>query len=234
MVHADQEREVEFETKSEKSINVGFSAAVLSLLPFGVGGKRKAQVTHRYEIKEVETQTLYPSRAFIRQSVHQPQVLKYLASQGYRKSVYMVVGIKVAYGAHVSHETKREFGGELGGTMPGAVVGIPLDIGAKIGAKKANWKIEKKQVSSSFVFAYRLREVRYFKKDGSITDLQFTKGAQLHNLYAEAPEVCFKEARYYGEQNEIDVEGIVGEDYEEEKFDTVLIDGCIMVTEQTV
>jgi hypothetical protein len=232
-IHSDTEREVEFEIKSTRGFDIGFSATVLSKLPFEIGGKRKTTITHRYKIKEVEIQTFYPSRAFIRQSVLEAQVLQYLAAHGYRKSIYMVVGIKIAHGAHVFHGRTKEIGGTLGGTVPGAAVGIPLDLGSHIRGEVGKHRKETKEVVSSFVFAYRLREIRYFKKDGTITDVNFTKGAQLHSLYSTLELVVGeKEVKYCGCMDEIDVEEMASEDYEDDDVDS---NGCVMVTaERTI
>jgi hypothetical protein len=34
---------------------------------------------------------------------------------------------------------------------------------------------------------------------------------------------------YLGSENEIEIDGIAGEDFEEDEHDTVIVDGCIMV-----
>ena len=43
-------------------------------------------------------------------------------------------------------------------------IGIPVDLGAKFRKGGTNLTYEGKQIPDSFVFAYRLREIRYFKK----------------------------------------------------------------------
>ena len=114
--------------------------------------------------------------------------------------------------------TKRnsERGGGLSGCVPGALTGIPVDFGAKLKHNGINQRYERKTIPSSFVFAYRLREVRYFKKDNSTRDIDFTKGAELHDLYGHSyvpSQAGVDEETYFGTEDEIDVDGIFGEGF---------------------
>jgi hypothetical protein len=149
----------------------------------------------------------------------------------------MIVGIRVGFNAEFTHQRKYERGGHLNGCIPGAVNGISLDVGGKFKLSGNDEIYERKSIPSTFVFAYRLREVRYFKKDNSTTDMEFTKGATLHDLdgsrYASvSPSVT--DTSYLGNDDEIEIDGIAGEDFEEDEEDTVIVDGCIMVDSVTV
>lgn len=230
------EKNVVFRKQADSSFGLGLSAAVLSLLPFGFAGDRQKDRTHQYEIEKVEGRTFLPSYEYVQRSVLQPEVLDYLARHRYRKSLYMIVGIKIGYNAEIIHERKYKRGGGLNVSIPGAMTGVPLDLGANLKQKAINHRYEKKSIPNSFVFAYRLREVRYFKKDNSITDVEFTKGAELHDLNGKVGHVAlqarFKDKTYLGTEDEIDVDGIVGEDYEEDEYDAMIVDGCIMIGPQ--
>jgi hypothetical protein len=82
------------------------------------------------------------------------------------------------------------------------------------------------------VFAYRLREIRYWKKTKTWKDLAFTRGAELahlgsgENIAAIVPE---PEVKYVGTDDDIDIEGIAGMDFIEDEEDTQFEDGCIIV-----
>ena len=219
-VEAQTERNVVFQKNSENGFGVGLSAAVFSILPCGIGGNTNKGTTHRYEINKVERRMFRPSRKYVQQSVQQPEVLEYLARNRYRKSLFMIVGIKVGFNAHVFHQRKLGRGAHLSGSIPGAVTGVPVDLGTSIRHDTIDQSYERKVIPTAFVFAYRLREIRYFKKDNSATDTDFTKGAELHcldddrNTFVQPDP---KEQNYLGTVDEIDIDGIVGEDFEEDE-----------------
>ena len=226
------ENDVIFEKGKTSSFQLGLSAAVLSILPFGIKGQTPKNNSHRYQVERVEGRMFLPNREYIKKSVLQPEVLSYLARHGYRKSLYMVVGIKVGFNAEIIHQRKRKFVGRLKCFVPAALTSIPVDFRAKIGFETTDGRYEKKRIPGAFVFAYRLREVRYSKKDNVTTDVEFTKGADLHSLYGNSFHLSrnsFKEVKYLGTGDEIDIDGIFGEDFHDDIPNTSIIDGCIMV-----
>jgi hypothetical protein len=109
------EHNVISQTHADSSFDIGLSAAVLSLLPFGLAGDKNRNTTYRYEIKKVEGRMFLPSPEYVSRSVLQPEVLHYLARHRYRKSLYMIVGIRVGFNAEFTHERKYKRGGHLNG-----------------------------------------------------------------------------------------------------------------------
>src|SRR5205814_4242980 len=180
------ENNVVFEKHEGSNFQIGLSAAVLSMLPFGISVKTPKNDNHRYQVERVEGRMFLPSREYIKRSVLQPEVLSYLARNGYRKSLYMIVGIKVGFNAEIIHQRKHKFGGRLKCSVPAALMGIPVDFGAKIALQATDGRYERKRIPSAFVFAYRLREVRYSKRDDVTRDVEFTKGADLHSFYGNS------------------------------------------------
>ena len=234
VVDSGTKRDYVFRKQREREFGIGFSAAVLSLLPFGLQGDKERKTTHHFRIKTVEESMFLPSPEYVQKSVLQAEVLKYLAQHRYRKSLYMIVGIRVGCDAEVIHERKLGNGGKLSVAAPGSLTGIPVDFGAEIKAKSVDDYYERKHIPSSFVFAYRLREIRYFKKNDLIRDSVFTKGAELHDLHAKSviPTLTLAGdtiAPYLGTPNEIDIDNIAGSDFEEDEDDSMIVDGCVMV-----
>ena len=158
---------VVFERRTGRSYSAGFSVSVMSLLPFSLAGRRSESQTHRYEIEKVEERMFVPSENYVRQSMLQAEVLHYLAKYRYRKSIYMVVGTKVAIGGKISYTTEYDGDANLAATLPGVAVGIPAEVGGKISAGMLNHRNEQKEITGAFVFAYRLREIRIHKRRGS-------------------------------------------------------------------
>lgn len=214
-----------------KNAGLGFSAAVLSILPFEIYGDSQGGTTHHYKIKKVEEHVFRPSRLYVQESVQQPDIHDFLAKRNYRKAVYMIVGVRIGCDAVVIHERNKERGGKFNATAPGFATGIPVDLGVKIHAKRSKDSSQRERLPNSFVFAYRLREVRYFKKTKSAKDFDYTKDADLHDISTNkiTPLPVVPETKYIGSVDEIEIDGIAGVDFEEDEHDTEIVDGCIIV-----
>jgi hypothetical protein len=228
------EKDTIFQTSSQNNLNIGFSASVSQLLPFTIAGGKRSSTNHRYEIQKVESQIFYPTQTYVRNTVAQPQVLKYLAEHKYHKSLFMIVGIKVGYDGQITQETKRKSGPQFNISVPSSLTGIiPLDFGAKFRIVRGIKRYQQK-VLPSFVFAYRLREIRYFKRDGSTRQTEYTKGAVLHGLDSDislvAEQTGDHEPNFLGVEDEIEIQGLAGEDFAEDEDDSMIIDGFIMVS----
>jgi len=225
-------KDVQFQKEITRGFGLGFSATVLSLLPFGVGGDTEKGTTHRFEIKKVEEKLFDPSLDYVQKSVLQPDVLAYLAKNNYRKAVYMIVGIRIGHDATISHGKNTKVGGNINATVPGAVIGVPLEIGANAKASRDNKTHQQESIPNDFVFAYRLREVRYSKKAQSATSSLYTKAAELHDANAPRPPSQIQKTApsFSWTANEIVVDGIAGKDFSMTPGEGLkVVDGCIMI-----
>jgi len=234
VIDSGTKKDYVFRKQHEREFGIGFSAAVLSLLPFGLEGDKDRKTTHHFRIKSVEECMFLPSYEYVQKSVLQEQVLNYLAQHRYRKALYMIVGIRVGCDAEIIHERKLGNGGKLSAAVPGSLTGIPVDFGAEVKGKSLDDYFERKHIPSSFVFAYRLREIRYFKKSSLIKNTEFTKGAELHDLHSTSvgptlTPAAQMTASYLGTPDDIDIDGIAGFDFEEDEDDSMIIDDCTMV-----
>ena len=144
----------------------------------------------------------------------------------------MIVGIKIGLNARITHSKNNAFKTGIDATIPGALTGIPVDLTGEFGMQSMGSRYEQKCVHAAFVFAYRLREVRYFKADGLTTDTEYTKGAELHDLNTPrnySPSPGLQEPTYSGVEDEIEIEGLACEDYEEDDFGSEVLDNCILI-----
>jgi hypothetical protein len=163
-------------------------------------------------------------------------VLSYLARHRYRKSLYMIVGIKIGLNAEITHHREHTTRGWLKAFIPGALIGAPVDVGAQAKGSVIEQRYEKIKIPTSFVFAYRLREVRYFKKSNFIENLEYTKGADLHDLYGKSRVIehfTDENVTYQGADEEIEIDGIFEEDFEENEHDTLIVDGSFMINSKS-
>ena len=178
-----QMEDVVFHKKIERSAGLSFSTTVLSLLPFGIATDTKNNMSYKYEIKRVDEKVFRPSPLYVQKSMLQPEVLGYLAERRYRQSVYMIVGIRIGRDAKITNGHEVEAGGDVDITVPGAATGIPVDLSAGVHVRRAEEMGQRRHIPDSFVFAYRLREIRYRKKKGTWEATQYTTGAELAHLH---------------------------------------------------
>ena len=67
---------------------------------------------------------------------------------------------------------------------------------------------------------------------GLIDHQEFTKGADLHDLHGRHIPVSIKPPTstvVVGIEDEIEIDGISGADFEEDEDDSMIIDGCVVV-----
>ncbi len=120
---------------------------------------------------------------YIRSCVEDENVQSFFEGSRFKKSVFMIMGLKVAKNARVTRDVEgsKEIVAKM--MVDGAAVGMQVKVGpqAEIKAQKresTEWRGEK-----SFVFAYRLRKITC--KQGKIVEnTEFNKGAFL-DLWSE-------------------------------------------------
>lgn len=119
-------------------------------------------------------------RRYLEQTVlGDPSVLAYLrASRLGRNSIYMITGVKIVRGAQVKETIERGFGGDTEVGVDATMVGVPVSVGPKLEASKENKREISFSGSSDFVFAYRLRKIRY-REGKPLKQDEYVNGALL-------------------------------------------------------
>ena len=218
------EEDIKFTKEIHDAADLGFSKNVLSRLHFAIGGDGTG---HEWEIKRVDEKFFLPSREYVQQSVFrlQQDVLEDLAKNSCRKSLYMIVGVRICRDATPAHTTPPEIEGNLKATVPFAPTGVRGVLARILPGIKC------RSIPDSFVFAYRLREVCYYvKKTDANKGEGYTKSANLHNRGKVVQRSSTRAPTDLGTVGEIEVEGISGEDFRGDQHDIrKTIDGCIMV-----
>ena len=141
----------------------------------------------------------------------------------------------MAFDSEITHSQQREHAGGIKATVPGSLVGIPLDLGADTRLENDKRFTQKMHLSNAFVFAYRLRKIRYSRSRAAARAIEYPKG----NLYQfggpdpaprkETTSETNPDIIYKGVQNEIGRVSVPDFDYEEDEADTRIVDGCIIV-----
>ncbi|KAL8658672.1 MAG: hypothetical protein Q9226_000842 [Calogaya cf. arnoldii] len=129
-----------------------------------------------YQFDRLETQTFWPTEEYVKASVASKPVQDFLKSKKFFHNVYMVTSIKIAHGANISRSAIRNHGvfAQLG--VDGTTAGIPISAGPQGNLEWGTSKTSSFDRESGFVFAFRLREVRYTTRRG-LKQSEFVKGA---------------------------------------------------------
>ena len=129
-----------------------------------------------YAFDRVETRFFTPDKVYIEDSMSSPEVREFIKRSKFRANVYMITGIKIAIGASVMSTKMRQRGINVQLGMDGTAIGAPLAIGPDVDVSSSRTQGVFFDGASDFVFAFRLREIFYSKKQGTI-DRGFNKGA---------------------------------------------------------
>ncbi|KAL9136861.1 MAG: hypothetical protein Q9175_001934 [Cornicularia normoerica] len=132
--------------------------------------------TDIYDFDRVETRFFAPDKVYIEESMSSSEVREFIVRSKFRANVYMITGIKVAIGASVTSTKLRQRGIHVQLGVDGTAVGVPLGLGPDVEVSSGRTHGISFDGASDFVFAFRLREIIYSKRQG-IVHREFSKGA---------------------------------------------------------
>jgi hypothetical protein len=160
----------------ERSRGGGLFASFLQFL--GVGGEMIGTVerTHTdvYAADRMLTQEFSPDKRYLEQCLQDEGVRDMFVGPGKKSKVYMITGLKTAYGATKAMEMMKKRGMHAQISVDVSTVGA-LSLGPKVDiSSSATEKLG--AAKSDFVFGFKLRRLRY--KKGAVTDEAFDRGAQ--------------------------------------------------------
>jgi hypothetical protein len=177
----------------------------------GVGHNFNNSQDIEFEIDEIETSFIKPSgketKEYMRSCVEDEDVQAFFEGSRFKKSVYMIVGLKIAKGAKISSGAKKSEETTAKVMVDGTAGGVPVRVGPQVEVKRERrervaWRDEK-----SFVFAYRLRKITC-KRGIIVDDVEFNKGAFL-DLKSSEGRKGSKDLHYLVEED-IGLEGNAG------------------------
>ncbi|BCS19933.1 uncharacterized protein APUU_20366A [Aspergillus puulaauensis] len=163
------------EVSHERSGMVGLFGSFMANV--GLGGDVSAQFDRqhksRVEVARLQTVKFEPGDEYLEKTLNGKLNLRYLKESGFRKSIYVVTGVKVAYGGKTTVSKGRGTGGE--GNL-GISPGVPgLELGPKAGLSWKNEESEEIGEPIDFVYAFRLNKVRYSRRRERFVQ-KYTKG----------------------------------------------------------
>lgn len=181
-----------------------------------VGISRENSTRNIYKISRVATRFFIPTAEFVQSVMADQTIREFLVKKRFQKNVYMVTGVKIAYGGDVTLSRTKDRGQTLKVGIDGTALMAPFNAGPDINHSKRSDEVLRFE-SVDFVFAYRLTEIIYKKKE--VKSKPYESGVLL------GLERSFKSIKKEDEevtQEDIEVTGISEGDVSAENID---IDG---------
>ena len=159
-----------------RSGELGLCAELLGL---PVGGEISTdwsrEETREFKIQKLLTRQFLPTTDFIEKSMENSEVKAWVNEKMFKKDIYMVTGLKLAYGASIDHTLKKEHGGKINPKIDLSMANAPVKLGLNIAGSKGTTTGLSFDGPMDFVFAYMLKRIKVARK-GYKTD-DYTKGA---------------------------------------------------------
>jgi hypothetical protein len=160
----------------ERSRGGGLFASFLQFLGVGgeIGGTVDRTRTDVYAADRMLTEEFSPDKRYLEKCLQDDGVRDMFVGPGRKSKLYMITGLKIAYGATKAMELMKKRGMHAQVGVDVSTVGV-LSLGPKINvSSSATEKLG--AAKSDFVFGFKLRRLRY--KKGVVTDEAFDRGAQ--------------------------------------------------------
>ncbi|WZH47036.1 hypothetical protein QYS62_008174 [Fusarium acuminatum] len=202
-----------FDMSMSKDGFVGVWASFLQVL--GIGGdvtfEWSREHSEKWACDNLKTVSCSPKLSYITQCLNDEGVKHYMRVKkpwlGASK-LYMVTGIKVAYGAASTVAYARKSGLNLRFGTDFSSQGVPLSLGPKMGGGNIISVQQSQEGAEPFVFAFRLRRIKISRK-----------GDVRHESYTRGTVLSIKEDNARSESDiEIVVDGIEDHDAEGSEF----------------
>ena len=131
------------------------------------------------------TTTIFnPPQDYVEKSVMRDTVQVFLHSN--RKSLYMIVGLRILHGAKLTiSRGKAMGGGPTVGPLGLSAISSPVDASIGFEMSSDTSRTEQMSIDHDFVVAYRLRQCRYSRDSGIIKPFYHVKGATMSDLGSE-------------------------------------------------
>ncbi|KAM0437652.1 hypothetical protein ACHAPT_002016 [Fusarium lateritium] len=203
-----------FDISLNKGGHVGIWASFLQML--GLGGEVTVEGldenSEEWTCENLQTISFTPKLAYITKCLEDEGVQNYMrANKPWFSSskLYMIMGIKVAYGAASTVRYARTRGLNLRFGVDLGDLGVPLSFGPDAGRNNTISVQQSQDGAEPFVFAFRLRRIKITRK-GNFHHEQYDKGTVLSIKEDENDES--------GAELQVVVEGLADDDADGSEF----------------
>ncbi|KAE8443374.1 hypothetical protein EG329_001932 [Mollisiaceae sp. DMI_Dod_QoI] len=147
---------------------VGIWGEFLSGLPLGIDASVSTNWDNgeftQYKFKELITRSIFPSQFEISTIFTDPAIQTSIKDSRFRDNLYMITGVKIARGADVVIGKMRERGANLHFGADLTPLSVPIKVGPDLESSMGHGQKVQEKHEAEFVFAYRLREIKYRKR----------------------------------------------------------------------
>ncbi|KAF2107952.1 hypothetical protein BDV96DRAFT_587990 [Lophiotrema nucula] len=208
---------VTLEKKTTGTLGI-FASFLAQILGIGgdVTGERGNTDSENWTCESLKTTSFNPTPEYIKSSLESSAVKQFLEEdKGWLLSskVYMITGLKLAYGATGTIEYAKSKGINLHLSLDATSLGVPVEAGPEFGINRENKLKQEFGKKTPFVLAFRMRKINV-TPGGKITNKPVT-GGMLGTGSSESDAGEDGEA----EQPEYIVDGLDEEDADANEFD---------------
>ena len=173
-----------YKSTDDAKIAGSFGATLFSLFNLGAEAHRDRNSEVEYKSEAMTTTSFNPPVDYVNTSVMRDTVLSFLHSN--RKSLYMIVGVRILHGAKVTISNNKVVGGgPTVGPLGLPTIGSPVDVNLSLEISSDKMRTQEMSIDYDFIVAYRLRQCRYSRDSGSIKPYYHIKGATMSDLGSE-------------------------------------------------
>ncbi|KAF2025167.1 hypothetical protein EK21DRAFT_117095 [Setomelanomma holmii] len=158
-----------------------FLAGLLGL-GVDVGAEWKKSDAKSFTFDRIDTTHFIPTEEYVTRCIENKAVRRFLETSRYRKSVYIITGVKVVSGAKGATTKSRGTEGMLGVQADGTILSggmVPVGGGPELSRGRETKAAVSWEGSTDFVLAYKLSEVRVRKSGELKQERDYLKGALL-------------------------------------------------------
>ncbi|KAI1657906.1 hypothetical protein F4813DRAFT_358362 [Daldinia decipiens] len=142
------------------------------------GSHQKSKDTAVYA-REVETTYFYPSPEYIAATMALPSIHTYMSVTHKKYAVYMITGLKIAYGASWSNSASKRSGAAVQVTVPEPLSAI-VGIGPGVAANSSSITSTSVEEADPFILAYRATKIWYsWPSRDEVKAKSYVKGASM-------------------------------------------------------
>ncbi|KAI1754551.1 hypothetical protein F4782DRAFT_492964 [Xylaria castorea] len=153
---------------SLKTSHTGEYGILARILDRSIGGEMSLKGQRReqdvYKISRLETVYFYPQRSYINKCLQLSDVEDYLEMGGYKDPIYLITGLKLAWGATIFTERGHDLDGkgEGGVSVPGIPVDVDIRAKAEVGRQTGMQSTFSKP--ADFVLGIQVQKIYHAKK----------------------------------------------------------------------
>ncbi|PHH74714.1 hypothetical protein CDD82_4810 [Ophiocordyceps australis] len=160
--YVDVKEDVSGQVKMSLSGEGSLIAKILQCNIHGdTGFSRQKKAEDVYRIQKLETVYFCPQPSYIKQCLQLSDVKDYNEMANYKAPVYLITGLKIAYGTTISTERGRHFEARAGQTIQAPGYPVDIQVKAQVGASHDWGAVSSFGKPADFVLGIQVQKIYY-------------------------------------------------------------------------